>query len=191
MPKSAITVEDFKNFYLKMPKGQRSIRKLHKQLKEQFKNKSLPSLATIFRHSSTANENWLQLCSEVDNKSSAIAMDKIIEKKAVQLEEITDKLKQTSSLALESVLEAFRKGIASEITKPEQILSLVKASTDATKVAQLITGHPTSISSTFVADSNDITALKQHIQELYLSIQNDITKQQQPNIKLVKDETKH
>ena len=89
------------------------------------------------------------------------------------------------------MLEAFRKGIASEITKPEQILSLVKASTESTKVANLLTGNPTSISSTFVADSNDITALKQHIQELYLSIQNDITKQQQPNIKLVKDETKH
>ena len=189
MAKTKITVEEFKNFYLNMPKGNRSIRKLHTELKTKFKTKSLPSLPTIFRHSKS--ENWLQLCSEVDNQSSAIAMDKIVEKKAVQLEEITDKLKQTSSLALESVLEAFRKGIASEITKPEQILSLVKASTESTKVANLLTGNPTSISSTFVADSNDITALKQHIQELYLSIQNDITKQQQPNIKLVKDETKH
>ena len=61
-------------------------------LKTKFKTKSLPSLPTIFRHSKS--ENWLQLCNEVDNKSSAIAMDKIVEKKAVQLEEITDKLKQ-------------------------------------------------------------------------------------------------
>jgi len=186
MGKSAITVENFRDYYLKQNKP-RSIRKLHNELKEKFKGKSLPSLATIFRHS----PQWKQMCIEVDNKSSAIAMDNIIEKKAVQLEEITDKLKQTSSLALESVLEAFRKGIASEITKPEQILSLVKASTESTKVANLLTGNPTSISSTFVADSNDITALKQHIQELYLSIQNDISKEQkQPNIKLVKD-TKH
>ena len=80
MPKSQITVEEFKNFYLKMPKGQRSIRKLHTELKTKFKTKSLPSLPTIFRHSKS--ENWLQLCNEVDNKSSAIAMDKIVEKKS-------------------------------------------------------------------------------------------------------------
>jgi len=184
--KTKISVENFRDYYLKQNKP-RSIRKLHNELKEKFKGKSLPSLATIFRHS----PQWKQMTIDVDNRSSAIAMDKIVEKKAVQLEEITDKLKQTSSLALESVLEAFRKGIASEITKPEQILSLVKASTDATKVAQLITGNPTSISSTFVADSNDITALKSHIAELYQSINEDLKRQQKPNIKLVKDETKH
>ena len=37
MPKSQITVEEFKNFYLKMPKGQRSIRKLHTELKQNLK----------------------------------------------------------------------------------------------------------------------------------------------------------
>ena len=81
--KTAITVEDFKNFYLKMSKGQRSIRKLRVELKKKFKGKSIPSLATLFRHSSASSENWKQLCNEVDNRSSAIAMDKIVEKKAV------------------------------------------------------------------------------------------------------------
>jgi hypothetical protein len=184
MAKTKISVENFRDYYLKQNKP-RSIRKLHEQLKQQFKNKSLPSLATIFRHS----PQWKQMTIDVDNRSSAIAMDKIVEKKAVQLEEITDKLKQTSSLALESVLEAFRKGIASEITKPEQILSLVKASTESTKVANLLTGNPTSISSTF--DNQDVASLKQHIADLYQSIDEDLKRQQHPtNLKLVK-ETKH
>ena len=50
--------------------------------------------------------------------------------------------------------------------------------------------QPTSISSTFVSDGQDVSALKQHIASLYASISEDL-KQQQPNIKLVKEETKH
>ena len=171
-----------------MSKGNRSIRKLHTELKTKFKTKSLPSLPTIFRHSKS--ENWLQLCNEVDNQSSAIAMDKIVEKKAVQLTEITEQLKETSDKALQIVLNNLQN--VSNVDKVQDLVGLNKIAVESAKLSNLLTGNPTSISSTFVADSNDITALKEHIQQLYLSIQNDITKQQQqPNIKLVKDETKH
>ena len=184
MGKSAITVENFRDYYLKQNKP-RSIRKLHNELKEKFKGKSLPSLATIFRHS----PQWKQMCIEVDNKSSAIAMDNIIEKKAVQLTEITEQLKETSDKALQIVLNNLQN--VSNVDKVQDLVGLNKIAVESAKLSNLLTGNPTSISSTFVADSNDITALKQHIQELYLSIQNDIPKEQkQPNIKLVKD-TKH
>jgi len=184
MGKSAITVENFRDYYLKQNKP-RSIRKLHNELKEKFKGKSLPSLATIFRHS----PQWKQMCIEVDNKSSAIAMDNIIEKKAVQLTEITEQLKETSDKALQIVLNNLQN--VSNVDKVQDLVGLNKIAVESAKLSNLLTGNPTSISSTFVADSNDITALKTHIQELYLSIQNDISKEQkQPNIKLVKD-TKH
>jgi len=187
MAKTKITVEEFKNFYLKMAKGNRSIRKLHTELKTKFKTKSLPSLPTIFRHSKS--ENWLQLCNLVDQKSSAIVMDKIVEKKAVQLTEITEQLKETSDKALQIVLNNLQN--VSNVDKVQDLVGLNKIAVESAKLSNLLTGNPTSISSTFVADSNDITALKTHIQELYLSIQNDISKEQkQPNIKLVKD-TKH
>jgi len=187
MAKTKITVEEFKNFYLKMAKGNRSIRKLHTELKTKFKTKSLPSLPTIFRHSKS--ENWLQLCNEVDNQSSAIAMDNIIEKKAVQLTEITEQLKETSDKALQIVLNNLKN--VSNVDKVQDLVGLNRIAVESSKLANLFSGNATSISSTFVADSNDITALKSHIQELYLSIQNDISKEQQkPNIKLVK-ETKH
>jgi len=184
MGKSAITVENFRDYYLKQNKP-RSIRKLHNELKEKFKGKSLPSLATIFRHS----PQWKQMCIKVDSDSSAIAMDNIIEKKAVQLTEITEQLKETSDKALQIVLNNLQN--VSNVDKVQDLVGLNKIAVESAKLSNLLTGNPTSISSTFVADSNDITALKTHIQELYLSIQNDISKEQkQPNIKLVKD-TKH
>jgi len=73
-------------------------------------------------------------------------------------------------------------------------LSLVKASTESTKVANLLTGNPTSISTSYHTDSNDITALKNHISELYQSINEDLRnkQQEQPSLTLVKtEETKH
>ena len=189
MPKSQITVEEFKNFYLKMPKGQRSIRKLHTELKTKFKTKSLPSLPTIFRHSKS--ENWLQLCNEVDNKSSAIAMDKIVEKKAVQLEEITEQLKETSDKALQLVLSNLKN--VNNIDKVQDLVGLNKIAVESAKLSNLLTGNPTSISTSYHADSNDITALKNHIAELYQSINEDLrNKQQEKHLTLVKsEETKH
>ena len=184
MAKTKISVENFRDYYLKQNKP-RSIRKLHNELKEKFKGKSLPSLATIFRHS----PQWKQLCIEVDNRSSAIAMDKIVEKKAVQLTEITEQLKETSDKALQIVLQNLKN--VTNISKVQDLVGLNRIAVESSKLANLFSGNATSISSAYVSDSNDIVSLKAHIKELYNSIENDISKQQQPtNLKLVK-ETKH
>jgi len=183
MGKSAITVENFRDYYLKQNKP-RSIRKLHNELKEKFKGKSLPSLATIFRHS----PQWKQMCIEVDNKSSAIAMDNIIEKKAVQLTEITEQLKETSDKALQIVLQNLNN--IKSIDKIADIGTISKVAIESAKLSNLFSGNATSISTSILTDSNDIVALKNHIASLYESINEDLMKQKQPNIKLVKD-TKH
>ena len=184
MAKTKISVENFRDYYLKQNKP-RSIRKLHEQLKQQFKNKSLPSLATIFRHS----PQWKQMTIDVDNRSSAIAMDKIIEKKAVELTEINEQLKSTSDKALQIVLQNLNN--IKSIDKIADIGTISKVAIESAKLSNLFSGNATSISSTFVSDGQDVASLKKHIQELYNSIQHDISKQQQPNIKLVKEETKH
>ena len=182
MAKTKISVENFRDYYLKQNKP-RSIRRLHTELKEQFKNKSLPSLATIFRHS----PNWKQMTIDVDNRSSAIAMDKIVEKKAVELTEINEQLKSTSDKALQIVLKNLEN--IKSIDKIADIGTISKVAIESAKLSNLFSGNATSISSTFVSDGQDVASLKNHIQELYNSIQHDISKQQ-PNIKLVKD-TKH
>ena len=184
MAKTKISVENFRDYYLKQNKP-RSIRRLHEQLKQQFKNKSLPSLATIFRHS----PQWKQLCIEVDNRSSAIAMDKIVEKKAVQLTEITEQLKETSDKALKIVLQNLNN--IKSLDKIADIGTISKVAIESAKLSNLFSGNATSISTSILTDSNDIVALKNHIASLYASINEDLKKQQQPNIKLVKEETKH
>jgi len=183
MAKTKISVENFRDYYLKQNKP-RSIRKLHNELKEKFKGKSLPSLATIFRHS----PQWKQMCIEVDNKSSAIAMDNIIEKKAVQLTEITEQLKETSDKALQIVLQNLNN--IKSIDKIADIGTISKVAIESAKLSNLFSGNATSISTSILTDSNDIVALKNHIASLYESINEDLMKQKQPNIKLVKD-TKH
>ena len=186
MGKSAITVENFRDYYLKQNKP-RSIRRLHTELREQFKNKSLVSLPTIFRHSKS--EDWKQLCNEVDNRSSSIAMDKIVEKKAVQLTEITEQLKETSDKALQIVLQNLNN--IKSLDKVADIGTISKVAIESAKLSNLFSGNATSISTSILTDSNDIVALKNHIASLYESINEDLRKQQKPNIKLVKDETKH
>jgi len=183
MAKTKISVENFRDFYLKQNKP-RSIRRLHTELKEKFKGK-LPSLATLFRHS----PKWKQMTIDVDNRSSAIAMDKIVEKKAVQLTEITEQLKETSDKALQIVLQNLKN--VTNVSKVQDLVGLNRIAVESSKLANLFSGNATSISSAYVSDSNDIVSLKAHIKELYNSIENDISKQQQPtNLKLVK-ETKH
>ena len=184
MAKTKISVENFRDYYLKQNKP-RSIRKLHNELKEKFKGKSLPSLATIFRHS----PQWKQMTIDVDNRSSAIAMDKIVEKKAVQLTEITEQLKETSDKALQIVLQNLNN--IKSLDKVADIGTISKVAIESAKLSNLFSGGATSISSTFISDGQDVASLKNHIKELYDSIQNDISKQQEPNIRLVKKDTKH
>jgi len=164
-----------------MPKGQRSIRRLHKQLKEKFKNKkTLPSLATIFRYSK--RENWIEQSTIVDSRANEKVMEKIVDKKAVELEQITDQLKETSTLALEKVLNALRENVGTDITKPEQILTMVKAGTEASKLANLLQGNPTSISGHVSYDNENVAELKQHIKELYASINEDLVHQKKEKL---------
>ena len=179
--KANITIDNFRNLYFQMPKGQRSIRRLHKDLKEKYKNKkTLPSLATIFRYSK--KENWIEQSTIVDSRANEKAMEKIVDKKAVELEQITNQLKETSTLALDKVLDALKRNVGTDITKPEQILTMVKAGTEASKLANLLQGNPTSISGHVAYDSEDVTKLKEHIKELYASINADLVQQKKDKL---------
>ena len=171
MSNSHITISDFKEFYLQQSKP-RSIRRLHKTLKEKYPKRKLVSLATIFRHSNS--ENWSSQCEQVDIKLSDKLMEKTVDKKVKEHDEIASQLELTTSKALESLLDAFNKGIGAEIKKPEQILSLVKASVESQKLLNTINGLPSSISGHVQYDSEDVHKLKQHINELYQSINQDL-----------------
>jgi hypothetical protein len=87
-------------------------------------------------------------------------------------------LELASTKAMQSVLDAFNKGIGDEIKKPEQILSLVKASVESHKLLNTINGLPSSISGHISYDSDDIVKLKNHINQLYDSINMDLMQRQ-------------
>jgi len=170
MSNSTISVNDFKEFYLQMSQP-RSIRRLHKQLKEKFPKRKIVSLATIFRHS---QKGWKSACEIVDSRVSEKILEKNVNKKVKEYDNITAQLEDTSNKALQSVLDAFNKGIASEIKKPEQILSLVKSAVESQKLKNTLEGNPSIISAHIQYDSEDVVKLKQHIQELYQSINVDL-----------------
>ena len=170
MSNSTISVGDFKEFYLQMSQP-RSIRRLHAQLKEKFPKRKIVSLATIFRHS---QKGWKSACEIVDSKVSEKILEKNVNAKVQKHTEIASQLELATSKALQSVLDAFNKGIGDEIKKPEQILSLVKASVESQKLLNTINGLPSSISGHVQYDSNDVHKLKQHINELYQSINQDL-----------------
>jgi len=175
MSNSNITVNDFKEFYLQMSQP-RSIRRLHKQLKEKFPNRKIISLATVFRHS---QKGWKSACEQVDSRVSEKILEKNVNKKVKEYDNLAQQLELASTKAMQSVLDAFNKGIGDEIKKPEQILSLVKASVESHKLLNTINGLPSSISGTIHYDPEDVQKLKSHINELYHSINADLMKRQQ------------
>ena len=157
-------------------KQPRSIRRLHKEIKIKFPNRKVISLATVFRHSQA--EKWMEQGRMVSSAVSEKILNKTIDKQVKEYDQLTQRLEDTSNKALNKVLEAFDKGLG-DITKPEQILSLVKASVESHKLLNTINGLPSSISGHINYDPEDVHKLKQHINELYHSINADLMKRQQ------------
>jgi hypothetical protein len=170
-----ISISDFKEFYLEQSKP-RSIRRLHKLLKNKFPQRKIISLATIFRHSQS--EKWKEQTVNLDSRISEKLMEKNVNKKVKEYDNLAQQLELTSTKAMQSVLDAFSKGIGDEIKRPEQILSLVKASVESHKLLNTINGLPSSISGHISYDPSNVEALKNHIQELYASINMDLMKRQ-------------
>ena len=174
MSNSNITVNDFKEFYLQMSQP-RSIRRLHAQLKEKFPNRKVISLATVFRHSQT--EKWLEQTVQVDSRVSEKLMEKNVDKKVREIENTTSILEQASNKSLELLLDKLK-----SITVPDKIADLVglnKIAVESLKLKNTLEGNPSSISGHINYDPEDVHKLKQHINELYHSINADLMKRQQ------------
>ena len=126
-----ITVNDFKEFYLQMSQP-RSIRRLHKQLKEKFPNRKIISLATVFRHS---QKGWKSACEQVDSRVSEKILEKNVDKKVREIENTTSILEQASQKSLELLLNKLK-----SITVPDKIADLVGLNKIAVESLKLIFG---------------------------------------------------
>ena len=119
----------------------------------------------------------------VDVKTNEKTLDKIAEKKSVELTDLTDKLKATSNEALQKVLTALQSGVVSDLEKPSDLLNMTKVGVESSKLANLLEGNPTSISGNVAIDTDDVVALKKHIADLYQSINDDLFIKQQEEMK--------
>ena len=169
---SNITVNDFKEFYLQMSQP-RSIRRLHKQLKEKFPNRKIISLATVFRHS---QKGWKSACEQVDSRVSEKILEKNVDKKVREIENTTSILEQASQKSLELLLDKLK-----SITVTDKIADLVglnKIAVESLKLKNTLEGIPSSISGHISYDNEDVAKLKLHINELYQSINMDLMQRQ-------------
>ena len=98
------------------------------------------------------------------------------------MEELTDKLKQTSESALQSVIDAFNSGIGSKVEKVQDLLNMTKVGVESAKLSNLLQGNPTSISGNVQIDDENVVNLKKHIAELYQSINEDLVIRQQEEV---------
>ena len=172
MSNSNITVNDFKEFYLQMSQP-RSIRRLHKQLKEKFPNRKIISLATVFRHS---QKGWKSACEQVDSRVSEKILEKNVDKKVREIENTTSILEQASQKSLELLLDKLK-----SITVTDKIAALVglnKIAVESLKFKNTLEGIPSSISGHISYDNEDVAKLKLHINELYQSINMDLMQRQ-------------
>ena len=169
MSNSTISVGDFKEFYLQMSQP-RSIRRLHKQLKEKFPKRKIISLATVFRHSQS--EDWMGQAKIVSAKISEKIMNKTVDKKVHEFEKATTQLELASQKSLELLLDKLK-----SITITDKVADLVglnKIAVESIKMKNVLEGQPSTLSGHISYDSSDVQALKNHIQELYQSINVDL-----------------
>jgi hypothetical protein len=169
MSNSTISVGDFKEFYLQMSQP-RSIRRLHKQLKDKFPKRKIISLATVFRHSQA--ERWKDLTVQVDSRVSEKILEKNVNKKVNEFEKATTQLELASQKSLELLLDKLK-----SITITDKVADLVglnKIAVESIKMKNVLEGQPSTLSGHIQYDSEDVVKLKQHIQELYQSINVDL-----------------
>jgi len=166
---SKISVGDFKEFYLQQSKP-RSIRRLHKILKDKYPRRKLVSLATIFRHSNS--ENWKSACEVLDSRVSEKILEKNVNKKVNEFEKATTQLELASQKSLELLLDKLK-----SITITDKVADLVglnKIAVESIKMKNVLEGQPANLTGHIQYDSEDVVKLKQHIQELYQSINVDL-----------------
>ena len=166
---SNISVDDFKEFYLQMSQP-RSIRRLHAQLKEKFPKRKIISLATVFRHSQS--EDWMGQAKIVSSRISEKLMEKNVNKKVHEFEKATTQLELASQKSLELLLDKLK-----SITITDKVADLVglnRIAVESIKMKNALEGQPSTLSGHIQYDSEDVVKLKQHIQELYQSINVDL-----------------
>ena len=180
MRKNSLDYKTVLNLYLAMPKHQRSVRELHRQLTHKYKQMindksiSIPHLNTLWNWSS--KNNWKQLSIE----QNLIVEDKV-NKRIVntqvndldKMQSIVNDLKDTSYLALQKITNALKQDLMKPIENASELKALVDSVNKAVTTHSLLVGGVTSRSESISHNTSNKKQIREEIMQLIASLNQD------------------
>jgi len=181
MRKNSLDYKTVLNLYLAMPKYNRSVRELHRQLTHKYKQMiesksiSIPHLNTMW---SWANKNnWKQLAlemqSDVEEKVSKRIVNQQISREE-KMSSIMNDLQDTSHLALKKIVTTLKQDLLKPIESASELKALVNSVTDALKIFNVMfLGGVSSRSETISHNPTSTKLIKEQIIQLITSLNDD------------------
>ena len=181
MRKNSLDYKTVLNMYLAMPKYNRSVRELHRQLTHKYKQMindksiSIPHLNTLWNWSS--KNNWKQLALEqnliVEEKVNKRIVNKQVNDQD-KMQSIVNDLRETSYLALQKVTNALKQDLLKPIENASELKALVDSVNKAVTTHSLLVGGVTSRSESISHNvSNNKKQIREEIMQLIGSLSND------------------
>ena len=181
MRKNSLDYKTVLNMYLAMPKYNRSVRELHRQITHKYKQMiepksiSIPHLNTMW---SWANKNnWKQLAlemqSDVEEKVSKRIVNQQISRED-KMNSIMNDLQDTSYLTLQKITKTLKQDLIKPIESASELKALVNSVTDALKIFNVMfLGGVSSRSETISHNPTSQKLIKEQIIQLITSLNDD------------------
>ena len=181
MRKNSLDYKTVLNMYLAMPKYNRSVRELHRQLTHKYKQMindksiSIPHLNTLWNWAS--KNNWKQLSIDqnliVEEKVNKRIVNKQVNDQD-KMQSIVNDLRETSYLALQKVTNALKQDLLKPIENASELKALVDSVNKAVTTHSLLVGGVTSRSESISHNvSNNKKQIREEIMQLIGSLSND------------------
>ena len=180
MRKNSLDYKTVLNLYLAMPKHQRSVRELHRQLTHKYKQMindksiSIPHLNTLWNWSS--KNNWKQLSIEQNLVVEDKVNKRIVNKQVNDLDKmqsIVNDLKDTSYLALQKITNALKQDLMKPIENASELKALVDSVNKAVTTHSLLVGGVTSRSESISHNTSNKRQMREEIMQLIASLNDD------------------
>ena len=181
MRKNSLDYKTVLNLYLAMPKYNRSVRELHRQITHKYKQMiesksiSIPHLNTMW---SWANKNnWKQLALdqqiEIDQKVNKRIVNQQISRED-KMNAIMNDLQDTSYLTLQKITKTLKQDLIKPIESASELKALVNSVTDALKIFNVMfLGGVSSRSETISHNPTSQKLIKEQIIQLITSLNDD------------------
>ena len=181
MRKNSLDYKTVLNLYLAMPKYNRSVRELHRQLTHKYKQMinnqsiSIPHLNTLWNWSS--KNNWKQLALdqqiEIDQKVNKRIVNQQISRED-KMNAIMNDLQDTSYLTLQKITKTLKQDLIKPIESASELKALVNSVTDALKIFNVMfLGGVSSRSETISHNPTSQKLIKEQIIQLITSLNDD------------------